>query len=372
MSLKSSAVSAAVMAAVGVAAPVWGQNFGFEEGTTAGWTGVTGVGAYGASILQTEYLNDAVATASGDFAGYVVLERGALHDAEQNIFELKPVVVSYEIPDLLHDTLYEVTLRVGKGYNNAGVGSTDLAVLGVVNNSRYQPTSGTSFPYGGYGFQHMVNPVAVHLGAHDLSTLSFHAPIGTDSVNHIGFELSWAEVVMPDFYGFSIDDLTVTPLKPAGQVSNGRFSMGSLAGWEISGEGSFEVVTTDTGHAAKGTTGSPTTLTQEVATFDEAFDLSFDYQFLQADGTLTVTLDGEVVAELAATQAMADFATHVVRIDEAPLLGLTGAELSFTFDDDESGREVLLTNVKLTTPVPEPGTLALLGLAVGAGLMRRR
>lgn len=86
---------------------------------------------------------------------------------------------------------------------------------------------------------------------------------------------------------------------------------------------------------------------------------------------MTVTLDGEVVAELVATQAMADFATHVVRIDEAPLLGLTGAELSFTFDDDESGREVLLTNVKLTTPVPEPGTLALLGLAVGAGLMRR-
>jgi len=153
------------------------------------------------------------------------------------------------------------------------------------------------------------------------------------------------------------------------QVVDGSFDEG-LFRWDIEGAGqALAVERAFADRAAELTPGSPVTLSQAVDTPDKAYDVSFDFRFIEDDGTLVVTLDGETIAELdgATLGAMDGFDTESVRLET--LQNMEDTPLAFTFDGPADAA-VRLDNISLRA-VPEPSSLALLMIGAAGWLSRR-
>jgi hypothetical protein len=143
------------------------------------------------------------------------------------------------------------------------------------------------------------------------------------------------------------------------------------------------------GQVAVLTTGSPATLTQDVATPALPFQLSFEYRFTTVTGILSVLLNGvQIGVDLMAPSVIgSEFLLANFEVDNPLLLGLTAVPLTFLLDGP-TGSQVEIDNVTAPgllngafgeglaawTPggdgavtlatVPEPSTGALLGLAL--------
>lgn len=149
------------------------------------------------------------------------------------------------------------------------------------------------------------------------------------------------------------------------------------ASWVVTGLGTATVEQDpNSGNCyAQLTTGSPVTLSQLLDTPAGSFDLLFDYDFLTTDplAELTIEMNGIPLGTLTApSELVGDWTTHSIRVGDASLLGQSDVTLSFTFDAPDSGRQVLIDNVRLLQVVPEPASVALLGLAGVALVCRRR
>ncbi|MGB2823993.1 MAG: PEP-CTERM sorting domain-containing protein, partial [Phycisphaerae bacterium] len=155
--------------------------------------------------------------------------------------------------------------------------------------------------------------------------------------------------------------------------AGGNFQTGSLDDWTVAGSGSAAVIEVGPGqYSAELTAGSPVTLSQEVATPVDKFELAFDYEFLSTDPTCTLTVEIEdvVVATLTAPDTLVgDWTRHATVIDDPTLTGLDPAVLELTYDGP-TGTQLLLDNIEFTQ-LPEPATLSLLALG-GLALLRRR
>lgn len=114
-------------------------------------------------------------------------------------------------------------------------------------------------------------------------------------------------------------------------------------------------------------TASPVSLAQTVMTPNEAFFLTFEYQFLQEDGFLTVMLGDIVIDYLPAPQLADGLTQRRINIHDANLFG-GEFELKFEFNATSAGQTLLLDNIG----VPEPGVGAIGSLLALAGLRWRR
>lgn len=165
-------------------------------------------------------------------------------------------------------------------------------------------------------------------------------------------------------------------------VDDGGFDEG-LDHWQQDGPGHAEPVTENVGQgntAAQLTTGSPVSISQQVDTPDQAFRIAFDYAFRTAEGELDVQLAGQTLATLASSldvdlhpDVIAPFEHFSLDVTDDALQGLTDAVFELAFDGP-TGSQVLIDNVWVApiTAVPEPGALALLGVAGMAMVTRRR
>jgi hypothetical protein len=119
-------------------------------------------------------------------------------------------------------------------------------------------------------------------------------------------------------------------------VYNGHFDGETFFGWDIVEDGSAEVtiVAAGAGFAAQLASGSPAGIEQAVDVPTGSATLSFDFDFVTANGTLTVTLGGIQMAALTSTDDTEAGFTHIeIPIDTTPPLGEAGATLAFSVDD---------------------------------------
>lgn len=151
-----------------------------------------------------------------------------------------------------------------------------------------------------------------------------------------------------------------------------QLSDGSIAGWNVSGPGSSDIVELSGGNnVVRLTTGSPVVLSQLIDTPTDAFTLSFDYEFLTDTGTLEVYLANMLLGTFdAPATPPGSFESASLVLTDASLLGLTSAELAFEFDGF-TGSQIDIDNVMVvSTPVPLPSSVVLLAAGL-AGLRAR-
>ncbi|MGR8949242.1 MAG: hypothetical protein ACU84Q_14425, partial [Gammaproteobacteria bacterium] len=149
---------------------------------------------------------------------------------------------------------------------------------------------------------------------------------------------------------------------------------GSIAGWNVSGPGSADVIQlAGDNNVVRLTTGSPVELSQLIDTPSEAFTLSFDYEFLTDTGTLEVYLADTLLGTLdAPATPPGSFDNASFTLSDAALFNLAGAELAFVFDGF-TGSQIDIDNVMaVSTPVPLPSALVLLAAGLGGLLARSR
>jgi hypothetical protein len=97
--------------------------------------------------------------------------------------------------------------------------------------------------------------------------------------------------------------------------------------------------------AAELTTGSPTTLSQNVSTPSTLFTLTFDYLFETTTGVLDVTINGQLIGSLSAPGTLAGvFQQASFVVSDFLLSGLPNALLEFTLDGP-TGSKLLLDNI---------------------------
>lgn len=163
------------------------------------------------------------------------------------------------------------------------------------------------------------------------------------------------------------------------QILHGSFVAredGSPVDWNVtpgSKAASATVVSTDIGDALQMVTGSPISIGQDINTPAEPFAITFQYQFETSNATnvLDVLIDGKNVGHLAIDLGqVGQWQNGMVVVSDSTLQALTAANLTFTFDGD-SGSQLLLANVDVTTSIPEPASLVAIALA-GTGLAMRR
>ncbi len=95
---------------------------------------------------------------------------------------------------------------------------------------------------------------------------------------------------------------------------------------------------------AKLVTGSPVSISQLVDVPMASFDLSFDYFFETGSGTLDVFLDDMLLGTLLGDPSQTEFITANMLVD-GQLLGLTDVDLTFFFNDNDSGSVLWLDNI---------------------------
>ncbi len=143
--------------------------------------------------------------------------------------------------------------------------------------------------------------------------------------------------------------------------------------------GEVEVVTDpdDAGNnCLQMTTASPVYIEQLVDTPNGSFEISFDYRFLDAGGTLLLELNGQELEVLGpASKPDATWVNHGhgYLVNDPSLYNLSDAALRITFDHDEADKRVLLDSLHLgvVDEIPEPTILSLMGLG-GLAMLRRR
>jgi hypothetical protein len=97
--------------------------------------------------------------------------------------------------------------------------------------------------------------------------------------------------------------------------------------------------------AARMQTGSPTSLSQTVATSAAPFNLSFDYKFESTSGVLQVTINDVLIGTVSAPGTLSGaFQTATFLVNNPLLLGLANAILRFTLDGP-TGSVMLLDNI---------------------------
>ena len=155
-----------------------------------------------------------------------------------------------------------------------------------------------------------------------------------------------------------------TPPPPPG-VNNPGFDEG-FTDWEITGAGTAVIVNVDGNNVAELITGSPVTISQLINTSETEFLLQFDYLFQQELGTLDVTLAGQPITTITSGGITGEFLTSATIIDDPSLLGMTDANLAFTFDGPSSGLRLQLDDI--ITIIPEPSTFIIWSLLGALGL----
>lgn len=160
-------------------------------------------------------------------------------------------------------------------------------------------------------------------------------------------------------------------------LQDGEFNLNSLGDtWVQSGLGTASI--SELGpdsFCMTMTAGSPVTVTHTVSTPSTSFEVCFDYQFLTADQTasLTVLLNGQEIAIVPAPSMISDtFTTYCIEINNADsqLFALENIPLAFRYDGP-SGTSVQLDNVVIQQSlVPEPLSFWILALAASC-LIRR-
>jgi hypothetical protein len=132
-----------------------------------------------------------------------------------------------------------------------------------------------------------------------------------------------------------------------------------------------DIIEVDGNQLARFTAGSPATLMQSFITDSEPFELSFDYMFLQPEGSLDVFLGSDLLLSLDGSSLFNnDFSQYKLTLDDPNFWGRQDS-LNFTYNGP-TGSQFYLDNVSVgsVSAVPEPSSVIL--LATGAGLLALR
>ena len=150
-------------------------------------------------------------------------------------------------------------------------------------------------------------------------------------------------------------------------VQNPVLQGGSLAGWSTSILNDVQLLQDTVGNWwAQLTTHSPVDLSQAIATPGDAFDLTFDYQFLTTTGGLDVTLNSVPIASVPAPATLSGTSsTFRVTVNDPSLLGQQNAVLDFHFDGITNS-QVDLTNIT-TAAAPPSAYSATEDMTAGGG-----
>lgn len=151
-----------------------------------------------------------------------------------------------------------------------------------------------------------------------------------------------------------------------------------LSPWTSTGQGSGRITEYPVGSGncvLELTAGSPAVISQSVDTPAQSFRVSFDYTYLDAAGSLGLSLAGTLLDAVAPSAGVpGDFGVRRLTIVDPALRGRAGVALEFSFDGNP-GSQALIDNVALV-PLPEPGRGILLGASLfavaGLAALRRR
>lgn len=152
--------------------------------------------------------------------------------------------------------------------------------------------------------------------------------------------------------------LAISATASANLVTNGDFSAGGT-GWTLTGNTGYNSFP---GTWHNGAVGSNAFLSQTIATVSgQTYEVNFDTQ-VNSGFTMAFTLDNFANVFTATSSGHYDFFA---------VAGSNNATLTFITRNDPSFND--LDNVVVTGTVPEPGSLALLGLGIaGLGIVRRK
>lgn len=159
-----------------------------------------------------------------------------------------------------------------------------------------------------------------------------------------------------------------------GEIYNGDFETRDLKGFRIIGPGMAGVQGSPrSGNVMEMTAGSPVEVMQFVSTLDSEYLIQLDALALDTSGTLSLILNGETLESWDYTELVGtDLQSISFLADDSSLWGLTDVSLSLHWDAN-TGDSVWIDNWRMTSTVPEPGSITLLaGFGLAICIRRRR